>query len=266
MSELSAITLTSTLSGAAGNFALRSSSADRLIIDTSGNVSVPGSYSTQGITASTYNGYTPLNKAGDSSTGIFDTSSTGVYYRVNGNDVYNSLNYNSVVNRGNPGAGNSLTLSRFDQVHVYSADAVSSIDIATTMVNNAVYALHYTTTSSNDNVDIRLRPNYSEYASEFTGFYYASPQDTAGNPGVINFTTVAFYFDHYGGGIGNTPCGTYILYNFSQRKHVVYHGGDTSSHSFGNIRWNNSTTQWTDIGTLTGFTGANIRVHIRRIG
>lgn len=269
MSTLSAIKLSADIGSTPRTFSLRSNSVDRLTISDTGAVTVAGSLSTSSLTAPNWSGYTPLNKAGDTTTsGTLNTSSASVFFQVNGNNVYYPGNYSStVISRGNPGSGNPLLLEKFNEVHVYSADGVNSIQIATTMVQNAVYIVHYVATSSGDNCDPVILPNYTSYSGQFSSFYYGSPQDASGNPAIFNQpSNSGFYFDHYGGGLGNTPCGTFILFNFSQKKHAIYHGGDTSSHAYGTCRWNNNTTTWTDIGTLQGISAMSVRVHVRRVG
>lgn len=263
MSELSLNYLDSTINAVVSNLTLRTAGADRLTISSAGAVAVAGGYSTKDISAISYNGYTPVNKAGDTMTGTLSAPT----FQIGGSTAYHPGNYNSVINRGNPGAGSTLLLARFDEVHVYSADAVNSIELSTTMIENSIYSVHYTTTSSNPNADPYIAPNFTSYASQFNQFYYGSPQDTAGNPNIFNQPGQPyFYFDHYAGGVGTEPTGTFILFNFRQKKHAIYHGGDTQSHAYGTGRWDNSSTVWTNVGTLGGITGMNVRVHVRRIG
>lgn len=266
MSTISTGIISSDLDGVAGNLALRTSATDRLTINPAGTVTVAGTYTTGDISTATYNGYVPVNRAGDTVTGTITTNSVTVF-QVNGNTVYYAGNYNSIINRGNPGAASTLLLDRFDQVHVYSADGVSSIALSTTMVPNSIYSVHYTTNASAANMDITISPNFTLYAGQFQGFYYGSPQDTAGNPTIFNQPGQPnFYFDHYGGGLGTEPTGTITLFNFTEKKHALYHGGDTQSHCYGTSRWNNNSTVWTNVGTLAGNSSMNIRVHIRRVG
>jgi len=268
MSELSLNYVDSTINSVTNSLALRTGGpapsvvVTRLAINTTGTVTSLGTYVAQNITAPTYNGYTPVNRAGDTMTGTLNSSNL----QISGQSVYHPGNYNSIINRGNPGSGSTLLLERFDQVHVYSADGVNSIDIATNMVANSVYTVHYTTTASNANCDPYIAPNFTSYASQFSSFYYGSPQGSTGLPTVFNQTLPYFYFDHYGGALGSNPCGTFTLFNFIEKKHAIYHGGDTQSHAYGTSRWNNNSTVWTSIGTLAGITGMNVRVHVRRIG
>jgi hypothetical protein len=140
------------------------------------------------------------------------------------------------------------------------------------MVENAVYQVSYSLQSSADNVDIVIQPNFTTYASEFRTTYFASyplgaPNPLYPPPGFIEQVLSNFYFDHQAGGVGNSPCGTFIIYNYRAKKLVQYYGGDTNSQASGTGRWNNSSTQWVNVGNLTGFTGGtNVRAIVRRIG
>jgi hypothetical protein len=177
-----------------------------------------------------------------------------------GSTIYHSGITNQIVNRGNPGSGNSANLYDFGVTHYYYADGVSSIDISSNILEDAVYELDYTTTTSGTNIDIIIYPNYTTYGSQFTAFYWGSPGFY-----VFNQTLSYFYFDHYGGGNGSNPSGKFILYNTRNIKYAHYRGGDTDSTCMGTGRWNNNSTIWSAIGTLVGLQGGNVRAYVKRI-
>lgn len=183
-----------------------------------------------------------------------------------GNTALHAGNYANVVNRGNPGSGSTLLLDKIDGAHLYNATNVSNIDISTTMVEDAVYEVQYGTTSSGANIDIILYPNFTTYSSQFTMKYWAS-MPTA-SPSWFDFsqTNSFFYFDHQNGGSGTNPKGKWTIHNVRARKNVIYHGGDDNSVCFGTGRWNNNSTQWSNVGTILGLQSAGeIWVMVRRI-
>ena len=187
---------------------------------------------------------------------------------VNANTVWHAGNYGRVIDRGNPGSGTALALTSLDEVHYYSASSISTIDISTTMVENAVYQLSYTTNGTGaTNIDIYLIPNYTSYASEFRSTYWASMPSVS--PPRYEFLDQAlsyFYYDHQNGSAGTSPSGTFLIYNFRALKQTNYFGGDTNSVCSGTSRWNNTTTQWTNVGTLGGLqTATDVKVWVRRI-
>jgi hypothetical protein len=182
---------------------------------------------------------------------------------INGNSLWTTSNYNRFINRGNPGSSSPLTLSSFGDVHYYWINNSGTIDISTTMVENSVYEVHYHMFNSGSNCDPIINPNYTSYGGEFTGYYYGSP----GLPTYFIQTLSGFYFDHLAGVEGSNPCGTFILFNQRSKKNVIYYGGDTSSVCYGTCRWNNNTTQWLNVGRLTGIpTATELKVFVRRIG
>jgi hypothetical protein len=180
---------------------------------------------------------------------------------VGGNtSFYTNDEIGKVIDRGNPGSGSPLLLSDYGVVHYYYANGVSDIQLSTTMVEDAVYELYYMTTTSGNNIDIIIYPNYTTYGGQFTMKYW-------GSPNFFDFaqTQSFFYFDHLAGGTGNTPCGRFLIYNMRNLKQVQYRGGDTTSVNIGTGRWNNNSTQWVNVGTLVGLQGGNVRVTLRRI-
>jgi hypothetical protein len=180
-----------------------------------------------------------------------------------GNPVWTTGNYNRVINRGNPGSGSPLLLSDFGTVHYYYATNTASLVVSTQLVENAVYELHYMTYSTGANQDPRLIPNYTTYGGQFSNYYWGSP----GSPTVFDQNSPDFYFDHYGGGEGVNPCGTFTLFTHRAKKQCMYYGGDSASVCVGTGRWNNSTTQWLHAGTFQGIaTAAELKIFIRRIG
>ncbi len=188
---------------------------------------------------------------------------------INGNTLYHAGNFNRVIDRGNPGSGSPLTLTSLYETHYYYGSGLSTIDISTTMVEDAIYELHYvTSTTAATNIDIYLAPNYTNYGSEFVDTYWASmPSVTPSFYAFIGQTLSNFYFDHQNGGAGTSPCGTYTIFNNRAKKQVLYRGGDTNSVCYGTGRWNNTTTQWSNVGTLGGLQSASdLKVYVRRIG
>ncbi len=177
-----------------------------------------------------------------------------------GSTIYNAGITNRIISRGNPGSGNSLNLYDFGITHYYYADSVSSIEISSNILEDAVYELNYTTTASGANIDIIIYPNYTSYGSQFTAFYWGSPGFS-----VFNQTLSYFYFDHLGGVTGTAPSGKFILYNTRNIKFAQYRGGDTDSVCMGTARWNNNSTIWSSVGTLAGLQGGNVRAYITRI-
>ena len=181
---------------------------------------------------------------------------------VAGNAVYHAGNYGRIISRGNPGSATPLSLTAIGETHYYTASGVNSMEISTTMVEDAVYELYYTCSGTNPNIDIVIQPNYTTYASQFAQFYWGSPTfyifDQAAQP--------YFYFDHLAGGVGTNPSGRWILYNSRALKQVQYRGGDTQSTCMGTGRWNNTTTQWLNVGTLVGMQSGTTHVFVRRIG
>lgn len=186
---------------------------------------------------------------------------------VGGSLMLHAGNYGMIIDRGNPGSGSPLLLSSFDVIHYYYGSGISSIDVSTTMVENAVYEVHITTGSSSDNIDLFLQPNYTSYGGEFSCMYWSSEATGAPNKTERNETQSYFYFDHINGVSGNTPVCLWTLFNFRDRKQVMYIGGDTTSIALGTSRWNNSSTQWNTIGTFNGFQGSNdFKLYVRRVG
>lgn len=181
---------------------------------------------------------------------------------ISGNTMWHTGNHGRTINRGNPGSGSPLLLSKLGEVHHYSANSVTTIDISTEMVEDSMYELYYTwTDQSGTNCDPNILPNYTTYGSQFTGFYWGSPGFA-----VFNQTLSSFYTDHYAGGVGNLAVGRYILFNRRGHKQIIYQGGDTESVCQGAVRWNNNTTQWQYVGRMSGYPSGNIKVWVRRIG
>lgn len=270
MSTIITNQVTSPSNTVARDLVIQTSSVDRLRVNAlTGNITVPSTMSVGNVISPTFNGYVPVNRAGDTMTGTLQLTGAGEL-RIFGQTAYHAGNANRQINRGNPGAGSTLLLSRFDESHFYSADGVSSLAIATTMVENAVYQVSYSLNGSSENVDIVIQPNFTTYASQFTSTYFVSyPTAPPLHPPPVFIGQVLsnFYFDHQAGGSGNTPSGTFIIYNYRAKKQVQYYGGDTLSHASGTGRWNNSTDQWLNVGNLTGFTGGSlVRAIVRRIG
>lgn len=182
---------------------------------------------------------------------------------ISGNTMWHFGNHGRVINRGNPGQGSALSLTKLGEVHFYSSNGATSLDISTTMVENSIYELYFQyLTNSGSNCDPLLYPNYTAYSGQFASFYWGSPGFNVFNQGSNN----GFYTDHYGGGVGNLPCGKYVLFNKRTKKQVLYQGGDTESVCQGGVRWNNSTTVWSNVGRLAGMPTGDIRAWVRRIG
>jgi hypothetical protein len=255
----------------AQDLVLETSGVERLRVNAStGNITIGSSLAiSAALTATSFNGYTPVNRAGDTMTGTLATTAPAVL-QVAGQTVYNTSNANRRIDRGNPGSGSPLLLSRLDESHLYYGTSITSLAIPTTMVENAVYQLSYSTSGSNPNVDIVIQPNYTTYASQFRTTYFASypaAPPIYPPPGFIEQVLSNFYFDHQAGGTGITPAGNFIIYNYRAVKLVQYFGGDSLSYASGTGRWNNSTDQWLNIGNLTGFTGGtDVFAIVRRIG
>jgi hypothetical protein len=177
-----------------------------------------------------------------------------------GSQIYHSGTTNRIIDRGNPGSANSANLYDFGVTHYYYADGVSSIQISSNILEDAVYELDYSTTSSSNNIDIIIQPNYTTYGNQFTAFYWGSPSLS-----VFNQTLSQFYFDHLAGGEGINPSGKFILYNTRNIKYAHYRGGDTVSVCMGTCRWNNNSTIWSAVGNLVGLQSGNVRAYVRRI-
>lgn len=184
---------------------------------------------------------------------------------VAGSTARHAGNYDLTIARGNPATSSTLLLSDFNTAHYYYADGVNSLNIATTMVENAVYDLFYMATTSSANIDITLYPNFTTYSNAFTSRYWFEPSFAEGVQ-----TMSAFYFDHYGGSVGDSPCGRFTIHTHRTAKFLQYHGGDSSSVCIGSTRWNDTTTQWSNVGILwTGYGGGptgNLRAFVRRVG
>ena len=182
---------------------------------------------------------------------------------VNSNLIWHAGNYNRVIARGNPGSATPLLLSSFGEIHYYLGTNTATIDISTTMVENSVYEVNYFTTSTGSNSDPIILPNYTSYSGEFSCFYWGSPTFTVFDQPSLS----GFYFDHYGGGVGANPCGTFLCFNQRNRKQCNYYGGDTGSVALGTGRWNNTTTQWTNVGRFQGIQpSTELRIYVRRVG
>jgi|APGre2960657404_1045060.scaffolds.fasta_scaffold00015_8 hypothetical protein len=175
-----------------------------------------------------------------------------------------------VIVRGNPTRTSLLALTSFQEVHLYQATSVGSLDIATTMEEDAVYEVLYAaiSTSGSTNADPSLFPNFTSYPNEFaTNYLYTSSSSAGAAPYWYNQGAIAHvYFDHFGGGEGANPCGRWTIFNCRGTKMIKYQGADTRSACIGTCRWNNSTTQWSSIGELRYFTtAAMITAWVRRI-
>lgn len=187
--------------------------------------------------------------------------------QILGNAALHAGNYANVVNRGHPASSSTLTLETIDGAHMYQATNVSSLRMPTVMVENSVYQVQYGTTSSGQNIDIILYPNFTTYSGQFDMDYWASYPGVSANWIKFSQNRNDIYFDHQNGGAGQNPKGQWTIFNCRNRKSVIYHGGDDESVVFGTARWNNSTTQWSTVGELAGLnSSAKVWAMVKRIG
>jgi hypothetical protein len=121
----------------------------------------------------------------------------------------------------------------------------------------------------NTNIEIYLAPNNYSYPNQFQFLTYASGYDTYGDIWRSNSdTTDKFYFDTYLGNTDTTPyIGTFkaIYYGASYPKHMVGNAFSTLSLSLTSIIWNDTTTQWTLLGTFGSWQIFSGQIIIKRI-
>jgi hypothetical protein len=171
----------------------------------------------------------------------------------------------NIVNRGSPLVTDPLVLlNSFDQIHYYNTTG-ASLNLRTSLVQNAVYEFVYTASGGAANVDFNLQPNGTSYTSEFSHQYYLTNSSNAFQ--LVNQTFNTISFDHYGGALGTSPMGRLRFCTGPTNKHYQYQGSDTESLAVGYGRWTNNTRTWDWVGILGGanFGGDNKRCWIRRI-
>jgi|APGre2960657404_1045060.scaffolds.fasta_scaffold00015_7 hypothetical protein len=178
----------------------------------------------------------------------------------------------SVLSRGNPGQS-SLALTSLNETHYYFVNSTNFIDISTIMVENAVYEVMFDGMTGGVGIKPSIAPNYNSYTNAFTSTYFRGIDAAAtgyptvtGNPGFFTATTSQFAFENYNGAVGSSPCGKMVIFNVRGSKMVMYHGGDTRGVCIGNSQWNDTTTQWTNVGRLNMSASVDrLRVWVRRL-
>jgi hypothetical protein len=183
---------------------------------------------------------------------------------IDGQEAWHDGNWGNAIYRGNPGAGNPLYLTKYEESHHYVGINTITLQISTRMAENAVYEVVYgTNVTGGNNIDIFLYPNNTTYGNVIRTRYWCSP-------GVQqrDNTFGYFWFDHYAGGAGAWPKGKILIFNVRAEKRVMYHGGDTASVCIGGGDWNDTGTVWDQVGTLSIYSGNAGRLYatVRRIG
>ena len=190
-----------------------------------------------------------------------------------------------VIARGNPGSSSSLLLSDFNTIHYYATTGagLSSIDISTRMVEDAVYEVNFTTFGASAlNDDFKLSPNFTTYPANTFYNVYQNVNSTGSVAYNYNNSTTA-YVDIVGGSFGWDPVGKLTIYNIRNAKKIKFAMGDTTGTAQGQTYWTDSsvayttgsltqipydiTTQWSNVGTIT-FTNptfTNWNVWVKRI-
>jgi hypothetical protein len=187
------------------------------------------------------------------------------------------------ISRGNPGKNNTLLLDSFNTTHFYNiSSSTGYIDISTQMLENAVYEVTFSLSSSSaSNDDFYFYPNSTGYGGST---FYTTYQQTNATPTLqLSSTNASFFsFDFVSGSIGWDPVGKITIYNVRSAKKMLFSGGDTTAPIVGQGYWTNNTgftqtsgsnivydttTVWNTVGRLQfgTITFSNWNVWVRRI-
>ena len=180
-----------------------------------------------------------------------------------------NLNPNIIYRNGDDSSISLLTLSSFNDIHVYTSSTNNAIlHMRTGLVSNSLYEMWLIAASgTTTNIDPGLYPNGASYANEFTQSYRATQQADAGFIRKIQ-TGPRFWFDHQEGGLGTAPMCHYIFSTGPINKYVQFEGADTGpSLSTGYGRWTNNSRTWDYVGYIDYLASLPFkRSWIRRIG
>lgn len=160
----------------------------------------------------------------------------------------------------------TLLLDDLNTVHYYTTTNSGSCNLTTGIVEGGVYEVFWMDSEdANVNFDPYIRPNNVNYGNQFTNRYLYYSQGS-GTHIVVEQNTSIFYYDHVGGGLGERAAGYFKLYTERNRKHCIYHGGDTAAVVFGTGYWDNTSTVWSTIGLFAGVPGGcSLRIFVKRL-
>ena len=66
---------------------------------------------------------------------------------ISGNTMWHTGNHGRVISRGDPGSGAPLLLNKVGEVHFYTKNGGTFIDISTQIVEDAMYEMYYCITT-----------------------------------------------------------------------------------------------------------------------
>lgn len=212
------------------------------------------------------------------------SSNSKIYLNSNGKPIINNLKPKIIERDGNDSTQSILTLSNFNEVHIYlGTNPSSDLYIRTGMVTNGLYQVFIQcNVGSPVNTDVSLYPNGITYSNSFIHSYRnieASTGNFIQNGDNIVYTSSGtvtpsgyrdrFWFDHQYGFFGTTCYEQWIISSGPYNKYVQFEGMDTGpSLSVGYCRWNDTTTTWNWIGSMNWLPSQFTykRAWVRRIG
>ena len=179
-------------------------------------------------------------------------------FKSNNEEVFNEINYHlksgyKIINRGNPGAENTLLLEDFDTIHRYSSfnpeAPLTTFQIATTMVEDSIYEVTFDCSgSSSNNNEQWFVPNFGAESN-----FYTIYQNMISSEGItLNYNTeiqtAGFAFDFVNGSYGYDPVGKITIHNNRFAKKIQIEASDTSSIVHGSGYWLDSSEESANYG------------------
>lgn len=210
-------------------------------------------------------------------------SNSKIYLNSTGRPSIDNLKPKIIQRNGSSSTESILTLSNFNEVHVYTARELGTeLFIKTKMVTNGLYQMFVLCGSypADTNIDTFLYPNGNSYSGSFSHLYRSTEASTANfiqrkntssdGPGGSPVVNSQFWFDHQFGGLGTTCYEQWTISSGPYNKYVQFEGMDTGpSLAVGYCRWNDTTTIWDWIGRLSWSPEAQFdyrKAWVRRIG
>lgn len=200
---------------------------------------------------------------------IIDFFSTNqITLNSTGRPSITNLNPNIIYRNGDDSSLSLLTLSSFNDIHVYTSNTYNAtLYMRTGLVTNSLYEMWTVCDAGTTNIDPGLYPNGVAYTDEFTQSYRSTQQSDGTFVSRIE-TGPRFWFDHQNGALGTAPMSHYIFSTGPTNKYVQFEGADTGpSLSTGYGRWTNNSRTWDYVGYIDYLALlAFKRSWIRRIG
>jgi hypothetical protein len=199
---------------------------------------------------------------------IDNFSRTAITLNSSGRPTIRNLQPNIIHRNGNDAGPSLITLSSFNEVHVYTSGVYNSqLFIRTSLVSGALYEMWIMAEPGTANVDPGFYPNATSYTGEFATSYRSTQQADGTFIRRIE-TTERFWFDHQNGGAGTAPMMHIIFSTGPTNKYMQFEGADTGpSLSTGYGRWTNDTRTWDWFGYIDFSMSSSFkRAWLRRIG